>query len=104
MALRVANGGIAVSGAGVGSGTAAFIHVANSTNTSNYITTIYNPLCDGDPNAILIATHQFSPPGVGGNYEAHPYSVWYAGSRWTIYNDDFASISNMSFNVLIIKR
>lgn len=105
IALRVANGGIAVSGAGVGTGTAAFIHVANSTNMlANYITTIYNPLCDGDPTAILIVTHHFSPPGVPGNYEAHPFSVWYAAPRWTIYNDDFASISNMSFNVLIIKK
>jgi len=105
VALRIANGGLAVSGAGVGTGTAAFVHVANSTNVlAGYITTIYNPLCDNDPNAILIATHNYNPPGVTGNYETHPFSVYYNSPHWTIYNDDSASILNMSFNVLIIKR
>lgn len=104
IALRIANGGVAISGAGIETATAAFIHVANSTNTSGYITFIYNPVCDNDPNAILIATHQYSPPGAPYSYETHPFSVWYAGPHWTIYNDDYASISNMSFNVLIIKR
>lgn len=109
IALRIENGGIAVSGAGVNTGTAAFVQVANSTNTygfggPGYITTIYNPLCDGDPNAILIVTHNWNPPGVGVNYETHPYSVYYASPHWSIYNDDGASISNMSFNVLILKK
>ena len=103
-ALRVTNGAIAISGAGVGTGTAAFIHVANNTNTTGYLTTISNPVCDGDPNALLFVTHQYSPLGVSGNFETHPYSVYYDGSRWQIYNDDFASITNMSFNVLVIKN
>ena len=103
IALRV-DGGLAVSGAGVGTSTAAFVHVANSTNTSGWVTTIHNPLCDEDPNALLFVTHNWNPPGVAFNYQSNPYSVYYAGNRWTIYNDNGASISNMSFNVLIIKR
>jgi hypothetical protein len=107
-ALTVGNGAIHVSGAGVGTGTAAFIQLATTNNSygspATYITVISNPLCDGDPNAILIATHQWSPPGVPGNYETHPYSVWYNGSNWTIYNDDGADITGMSFNVLVIKN
>jgi hypothetical protein len=104
-ALTIGSGAIHVSGAGTNSNTAAFIQVATSANTSSYITTINNSLCNGDPNAILIATHQFSPPGISGNYETHPYSVWYNGSKWTIYNDDLAAIPvGMSFNVLIIKN
>ena len=55
-------------------------------------------------HAILLVTHNFNPVGVGGNYEAHPFSVYYNGSHWTIYNDDFVSILDMSFNVLIIKN
>lgn len=103
--VEIASGGLKITGAGVDTPTAAFIHVAAGTNVSGYITTIYNPLCDGDPNAILIATHAYNPPGGGPyGYETHPYSVWYNGAHWTIYNDDFASITNMTFNVLIIKR
>ena len=83
--------------------TTAFIQVATAANTSSYITTINNPVCDGDPNAILIATHNYNPPGVTGNYETHPFSVFYNGSHWEIYNDNGAAILGMSFNVLVIK-
>jgi hypothetical protein len=101
-ALSIGSGGIQVASAGLQSHTAAFVHLAVGTNTSNYITTINNPLCNGKAGALLFVTHNYSPPGVSGNYEPHPYSVWFNGSNWTIYNDDFASITNMSFNVLII--
>ncbi|MDE3068170.1 MAG: hypothetical protein KGJ60_11545 [Verrucomicrobiota bacterium] len=106
IALRVDNGGVAVSGAGVGTPTAAFVQVANSTNIilGSWITTIFNPLSDNDPNALLFVTHNWNPPGVVPNYETHPFSVYYYGGHWNIYNDDIASITNMSFNVLIIKR
>jgi hypothetical protein len=49
-------------------------------------------------------THSFGPTGGPVNYETHPFSVWYNGSKWTIYTDDFASITNQSFNVLVIKH
>jgi len=103
-ALTIGTGGIRVANAGINSGTAAFIHAATSANTANYITTISNPLTDGDPNAILIVTHSFSPPGGPVSYETHPFSVWYNGSKWTIYHDDITSITNQSFNVLVIKH
>jgi hypothetical protein len=106
--LTVRSGGnIQVSGAGTNTSTAAFIQVATAANTSyTYMTTIHNPLCDGDPNAILIATHRYNNPGGGGTYETHPYSVWYDGSHWTIYHDDYypMATNNLAFNVLIIKR
>jgi len=105
-ALAIGTGGIRIAGAGLNSQTAAFIHLATAANTSTYITTITNPLCDGDPNALLFITHSFSPPGVGGNYETHAHSVWYntGSKKWTIYHDDLTSITNMSFNVLVIKN
>lgn len=104
-ALTIGSGAIHVSGASTNNAsTAAFIQVATAANTSSYITTINNSLCNGDPHAILLVTHNFNPVGVGGNYEAHPFSVYYNGSHWTIYNDDFVSILDMSFNVLVIKN
>jgi hypothetical protein len=104
-ALTIGSGAIHVSGASTNNpSTAAFIQVATAANTSSYITTINNSLCDGDPQAILIATHNWNPVGVSGNYETHPYSVYYDGAHWTIYNDDETSILGMSFNVLVIKN
>ncbi|HEY2083802.1 MAG TPA: hypothetical protein VGI88_13550, partial [Verrucomicrobiae bacterium] len=103
-AITIGNGSLRVANAGIDTATTAFIHVATAGNTSSYITTITNPLTDGDPNAILIVTHQFSPPGIAGAYETHPYSVWYNGSKWTIYHDDITAILGESFNVLVIKH
>jgi len=102
--LTIGTGAIHVTGAATNSATAAFIQYATSANTSSYITTIHNSLCAGDPNAILIVTHSFNPSGIPGQYETHPFSVWYNGSNWTIYHDDNTSILGYAFNVLIIKN
>ena len=102
-ALTVGVGAFAVENAGTNSPTTAFIQVANTNNTSLNDTTITNPVCDGDPNAMLIVTHNYNPPGVPGNTETHPFSVYYDGVHWHIYHDDGADILGMSFNVLIIK-
>jgi hypothetical protein len=100
-AIELQNGALKVSG----SNPTAFVHTATAGNTvSGYITQISNPLTDGDPNAILIVTHSYNPPGLPGNYLTSPYSVYYTGSHWHIYLDDFSSIVGKSFNVLVIKR
>ena len=99
-ALEIANGPIKVSGANP----TAFVHVATG---GSYITVIDNPLTNGDPNAILLVTHVYDPPGPGlGIYHQAPFSVWYNGSNWTIYNDDTSVpiVAGDSFNVLVIKR
>ena len=105
-ALTISSGAIHVSGASTNNpSTAAFIQYATSANTSSYITTINNSLCNGDPNAILIVTHNYNPVGVTGNLDIHPFSVYYDGSHWTIYHDDqTTSILGKSFNVLVIKN
>ncbi|HEV2393664.1 MAG TPA: hypothetical protein VG146_15030 [Verrucomicrobiae bacterium] len=106
-ALTIASGGIQVSGAGLSTPTAAFVQVCTSANqTAPHRTTIDNPLCNGNPNAILLVTHNYNPGGSGGNLETHPYSVWYNGanSKWEIYNDDFATMAvGTTFNVLIVR-
>ncbi|MGE3074164.1 MAG: hypothetical protein AB7N24_13000 [Dehalococcoidia bacterium] len=86
-----------------GSHPAAFVHVASG---GGYISVIDNPILNGDPNAIVIATHVYDPPGAGGTiYQSHPYSVWYNGANWTIYNDDLSPMTaNTAFFVLVIKR
>jgi serine protease len=78
-----------------------FVHRASSTSAS-YITTIDNPYANGNPNAVLIVTQNWNPGGglFSGVYNNHPIGVWYDGSHWTIYNEDFAAIPpNAAFNV-----
>jgi hypothetical protein len=104
--LTVRGGAIQVAGAGVGTSTPAFVQVCTLANqTAAHRTTISNPLCDGNPNAILLVTHNYNPGGTGANYQTHPFSVFYnaSNSKWEIYNDDFAAMAvGTSFNVLIM--
>ena len=104
-ALTIGSGAIHVSGAGINTSTAAFIHVATAANISANYTIIHNSLCDGDPNAILLVTPNLSPQGALAVYNNHPIGVWYNGSNWTIFEQDVAGVPvNAAFNVLIIKN
>jgi hypothetical protein len=92
-------------GAGVGTTTAAFIQVSAATNIVGDTTFIYNPLSDGDPNAILIVTHNYNPGETLYTYNNKPVGVWYNGAHWGIFNEDQSAMTNnIAFNVLIIKH
>lgn len=103
-ALTIENGAIHVAGAGVGTATASFIFVTASTNiVSSNGARISNPLCNGDPNAILYAIHNLGASG--DKYHNHPIGVYYDGVGWQIFNEDEAAMpTNIAFNVLIIKN
>jgi hypothetical protein len=105
VALRVSNGGIAVSGAGIGTGTAAFIQLTSAANTLGDTTYISNPLSDGDRNALLFVTHLWNPPGTTATFLNKNFGVWYTGSQWAIFTEDGTPMpTNVGFNVLIIKQ
>jgi hypothetical protein len=99
------NGAIRVAGAGLASPGPVFIHRATVANTSGHITTIDNPLANGDPNAILLVTHNYSADTSSTPYEPNIVGVWYNGSRWTIYHEDtsVAMPAGRAFNVMLIK-
>ena len=100
-ALAIQRGAIQVAGAGVNTTTPAFIHLATVANSSSQSTTITNPMTDGNPNAILIITQNWSVSGV---YNPHPVGVYYGGGKWIIFNEDVAAMPvNAAFNVLVIK-
>jgi hypothetical protein len=104
-ALTIGGGTIHVSGAGIGTSTAAFIHRATTANTGGDTTTIDNPQCNGDPNAILIVTQNWNPASGSGNYNTHHVGVWYTGSNWAIFNEDGTAMAvNTAYNVLVIKN
>ncbi len=99
------DGAIRVAGAGVGSLGPVFIHRSSAANITGHITTIDHPLANGDPNAILLVTHNFSADNSSTPYEPAAVGVWYNGSRWTIYHENtgLAMPAGRAFNVMIIK-
>jgi hypothetical protein len=109
-ALMLSNGGIRVSGAGLGTNAPVFIHQATPGNiTCGFFqcTTIDHPLTNGDPNAILIVTQNFNPDTISGTVNnPHPVGVQYLStpSRWVIYNVDLLAMTDGAvFNVMVVK-
>jgi hypothetical protein len=84
------------------SSTTAFVHTATGANTFTDYTEIDNPLTNNNPNAIVLVTPNWNPGGIGGTYNNHPIGVWYAGSKWAIFNEDkFNMPVGAAFNVVI---
>jgi hypothetical protein len=103
-ALRIGAGYIQVSGAGVDTQTAAFVHVATTNNTFLAATEIHNTACDGDPYAILIVTQRPNPVDPSAAVEPKPFIVAYNGTHWAISHNSLQSdMLGSAFNVLIIK-
>jgi hypothetical protein len=69
------------------------------------MTTIDHPLANGDPNAILLVTHNFSADNSSTPYEPNAVGVWYNGSKWVIYHENTSVPMPIgrAFNVMIIK-
>ena len=107
-ALEVSNGSIRVAGAGLGTATAAFVHIAGAANTCDlnsdfFQTRVDNPFANGDPNAILFVTP--THPEVS-SYDPRPFRVHYgnicgAPDRWGIVWPP--DITMERFNILVIK-
>jgi hypothetical protein len=107
--VEIASGGLKVTGAGIGSSTTVFVHRATGANIEPgaiHRTTINNPYCNGDPNAILIITPNYNPSGTGSILQNHQVGVFYNStlSKWQIFNQDIVALTtNTAFNVMIIK-
>jgi len=102
VALELDNGALRVAGVNK----AAFVHTATlASKVSTNGTDITNPMCDGDPNAILIVTQKLNPSGIVYNNSA--IGVYYNPNRnkWEIFNQNGVAIAtNAQFNVLVIKQ
>ena len=106
--LELAGGGLKVTGAGVDTATPVFVHRATAGNVglggSSHITYIDNPYRNGQPNAILFVTHNWSQDSAAARYETVPVGVWYDGAHWTIFHEDMSAMPvGRAFNVLVIK-
>lgn len=104
--LQINCGTFQVLGAGSNTLTTAFVQYSTAANISGDHTIINNPLCNGDPNAILIVTHNYNPGSVAGVMVwNHVIGTYYTGGQWTLYNEDLSTMSaGVAFNVLVIKH
>jgi hypothetical protein len=111
-ALRISNGGIRVSGAGVNSGTPAFVHVisASNTDTNGWISTINNPYCNNDPNALLyvmpvggISTNLVFSESVNLYYDDG--ALGFANNRWILEAAGASGgfYAGQRYNILVVK-
>ncbi len=83
---------------------AAFVQRATTANIAGNSTFIDHPLTNENRYAIVMASQNWNPDGVGDTYNNHPIGVWYSsGSRkWAVFNQDREAMPmNAAFNVLI---
>jgi hypothetical protein len=78
-----------------------FVHVASGSSIIGNVTNLSNPVLNGNPNAVVFVTPNWSPStAAGGVYDNHPIGVYYYGDHWAIFNQDLADIpSGAAFNV-----
>jgi hypothetical protein len=68
-----------------------FEHVGNPSNIVDNYTLLDHPALNGNPNAVVLATEVWNPPGGTPLYHATPIGVWYSGvdGRWSVYYEDW---------------
>ena len=96
--------GLRAPGAGINTVTFAFTHKVTSGSLFGNYTLIDNPLCNADPNAIVIVTHNWSADTSSSTYLTNAVGVWYNGTKWSIFDQTNASLEvGDTFNVMVIK-
>ena len=79
-----------------------WVHIATSGNITSNWTVISDPLLDGEPDAVIMVTANWSPPGGSNVYNDSEIGVWYDGEQWGIYNQDLAAMpEGAAFNVYV---
>ncbi len=83
------------------------VHIATVENISHNYTLIDHHDINGNPEIILIATHNWSDPGHANIYNNHHIGVWYNASRgkWAVFNQDQTAMPvGAAFNLSILSR
>lgn len=81
-----------------------FVHTATAGNISADASYIDHPDLNGNPNAEILVSHNWNPPGSGGVYNDNNTGVFYSNgqSKWGVYNESGAAmIQGTSYNVYI---
>ena len=73
--------------------------VVTASSISGHVAILSHPSLNGNPNAKLLATQNY---GSSGPYNNNPIGVYYTGTNWAVYNQNFAAMpTNAKFNVVI---
>jgi hypothetical protein len=76
----------------------AYVHFVSAANRSGHITTLDHPLLNGNRCAMI----QFAASTAGGVFNPHELGAYYTGSRWALFNQDFAALADdVAVNVLV---
>jgi len=83
---------------------AIFLWTTTAANVSGDSTIINNSVINGDPNAVLIVSHNLAPQGTPCEclYNNRPIGVWYntGNAKWEIFNEDLSAMAvGLNFNV-----
>jgi hypothetical protein len=81
-----------------------FVHTATAGNISSDASFIDHPDLNNNPNAKLIVTHSWNPPGSTGVFNEQFTGLFYSASenKWTVYNESGnAMIVGSSYNIYI---
>lgn len=70
-------------------------------NVVNNWMSLARPGANGVPGAIVSATHVWNPMSAPSLYSDHASGVWYADTKWAIFNQDSAPFTTTSWNVLV---
>lgn len=80
----------------------AFVHTATADTMGFSWTHLHHPQLNGEPDAIILVTHNMTPGGAVPVYDDHTIGVWYNSleSRWAIFHQDGTAVPlGASFNV-----
>jgi len=83
---------------------AMFVHTATAGNISADASYISHPDLDGNPDAQILISHSWNPPGSSGVYNDNNTGVFYSNSQnqWGVYNESGAGmVVGSSYNVYI---
>lgn len=71
-----------------------FVHTATNANSVSDLTLMDHPMLNNNPNAQMVVSHAWNPPGNSGTYNTHRSGLFYSGGdqKWGIYNEDGGAI------------
>lgn len=77
-----------------------FVHLAITSNTNEYYTTLNHPILNNNPDVMVFVTAHCE----GCEQTVNPVGVYYNGTHWMIFRQDQASILYQTFNVVIYPK
>ncbi len=81
---------------------AAYVHTTTYPNTSTSITRLDHPQLNNNPNAIINITQNLNPFGGNDVYNNNNVGVYYTGTHWSIYHEDYTKHMPLGANFNVV--